>query len=182
MKQELIKVIALPEKVNASLKDSVLGISGPNGQITRAFTHPQVELHLGERKISVFSKRATKREKKMIGSFFSHIKNMVSGVVNPYVYRLKICSGHFPMNVSVTAKELLIKNFLGEAVPRKVSLLDDVKVKVSGSEITVISVDKEKAGLVAARIEKACRITNRDLRVFQDGCYIIEKAGREAPI
>ena len=77
--QELIKVIALPEKVNASLKDSVLDISGPNGRITRAFAHPQVELHLEEGKISVFSKHATKREKKMIGSFFSHIKNMVSG-------------------------------------------------------------------------------------------------------
>ena len=37
--------------------------------------------------------------------------------------------------------------------------------------------DKEKAGMMASRIEQAARVTNRDRRVFQDGVYITEKAG-----
>ena len=82
------------------------------------------------------------------------------------------------MNVSISGQELIIKNFLGESVPRKVTILPGADVKVNGTEIIVSGSDKEVAGQTAARIENLCRITNRDRRIFQDGCYIIEKAGK----
>ena len=178
MKQDINKEVILQQGISATLQDGWLKVKGPKGEVKREFAYPKVEVKVDGNKITISSKNGTKKEKKIIGSFFSHIKNMVLGVVEPHIYKLKICSGHFPMNVSISGKELTVKNFLGETVPRKVNLPDGAEVKINGSEIIVSSLDKEIAGQAAAKIEKACRITNRDIRVFQDGCYITEKAGK----
>ena len=178
MKQDLLKEVVLPSGVVVALNDQFLTVKGPKGETKRNFVYPKIELKISTDKISISSKNATKREKTIVGSFFSHIKNMVAGVVEPHLYKLKICSGHFPMTVTVAGRELIIKNFLGETVPRRVSLPEGADVKINGTEIIVSSVDIETAGQAAANIEQACRITNRDLRVFQDGCYIVQKAGR----
>ena len=66
----------------------------------------------------------------------------------------------------------------GEVVPRKVQLLKGAEVKVNGNDITVSSADKEIAGQMSAQIENLCRISKRDIRVFQDGCYITSKSGK----
>jgi len=178
MKEDLTREIVLEKGVSATLVNDVLKVKGPKGEVERGFVHPRVKITLDGNKVMLKAIKGTKREKTMIGSFEAHIVNMVKGVVEPHVYVLKICSGHFPMTVTVSGQELSIKNFLGEAVARKVELIKGVDVKVNGVEITVSSVDKEAAGLVAARIENVCRITNRDRRIFQDGCYMIKKAGR----
>ena len=60
-----------------------------------------------------------------------------------------------------------------------VGMSEGTEVKVDGNEITISSVDKEKAGLMAAKIENLCRVSNRDIRIFQDGCYITHKAGKD---
>jgi large subunit ribosomal protein L6 len=177
MKEDLRKEIELDSGVTAQVEGSTVKVKGPKGEVTRTFLHPKVRVSVEGNKIVLFSPKATKREKTMVGSFYSHIKNMVQGVKEPYVYKLKICSGHFPMSVSVSGSEVVIKNFLGEAVPRKVEISSGADVKINGEEIIVKSCDVEVAGQTAARIESACRIVNRDRRIFQDGCYIFEKAG-----
>ena len=177
MKEDLKREIELKPGVSAQLEGSLLKIKGPKGEVNRVFLHPKIAVSLEGNKIVLFAVKATKKEKTMICSFESHIINMVQGVQEPYVYKLKICSGHFPMSVSVSGNEVVIKNFLGEAVPRKVEIMPGAEVKVTGEEITVKSCDVEVAGQTAARIESVCRIVNRDRRIFQDGCYIVEKAG-----
>jgi len=70
---------------------------------------------------------------------------------------------------------VVISNFLGEKIPRKANILKDVKVQLDNDILIVEGLDKEKTAQTAANIERATRITNRDRRVFQDGCYIISK-------
>lgn len=82
------------------------------------------------------------------------------------------------MNVSVSNDQFTVKNFLGEKTPRILKLKKDVKVKVEGDQVIVESVDKELAGQTAADIEILCKITNRDPRIFQDGIWVISKAGK----
>lgn len=178
MKEDLIKEVEIPSALHAELKGQVLKIKGPKGEVTREFRHPKVFLTLVGNKIVLKSKKATKKEKRNLSTFMSHIKNTIQGVQEPHVYKLKICSGHFPMNVSLSGKEFVIKNFFGESVPRKVTLPDGVNVKINGTEIVVESPNLELAGLAAAKIEMLCKIKNRDIRIFQDGCYITHKAGK----
>lgn len=177
MKEELRREVEFPEKVDVQLDNSSLIFRGPKGRVQRSFNHPHITLAVENRKILLSAPKATKREKMIISSMEAHIRNLVQGVQEPHIYKLKICSGHFPMNVSVSGQELIIKNFLGENVPRRISFRLGVDVKIEGAEIVVTSPDKELAGQTAARIEGLCRITNRDRRIFQDGCYITHKGG-----
>jgi large subunit ribosomal protein L6 len=175
MKAELKKEIVLGEKVSAELKGTSLKIKGPKGEVERNFPDPQVSVKVEAGKILVEAPKASKRIKMQLGSVVSHIKNIVRGVKEPHVYKLKICSGHFPMNVAIVGQEIVIKNFFGETVPRKAKLPKGVEVKVNGNDITITGADLEAAGLAASTIENLCRITNRDIRIFQDGCYITQK-------
>src|SRR3989338_1857128 len=162
MKEDLRREVELPSTVKVRVDGAVLTVKGPKGEVKRSFKYPRISVFAENNKIILSAPQATKREKTILGSMEAHLQNMVKGVQEPYVYKLKICSGHFPMSVAVAGKELVIKNFLGETVPRKAALIPGVEVKVSGTEILVTSPDKELAGQTAAKIENLCRITNRD--------------------
>lgn len=177
MKEDITERVDLPGEVAAEIVGDLLTVRGPKGEVSRVLRAPNVSIDIKESSIIVQAKSATKREKRMIYTFVAHISNMVKGVIEPFVYKLKICSGHFPMNVSVQNDKLQVKNFLGEKSPRSVRLKKGAKVSVSGDIITVESPDKELAGNVASDIELLTAVSNRDLRVFQDGIYMVEKAG-----
>ena len=179
MKEDITLEIEIAKGVTAAVISDKLSIKGPKGIVERIFKHPRITISADASKIRLVSVAATKREKTAIYSFESHIKNMVKGVQEPHIYKVRVCSGHFPMAVSISGTEFTIKNFLGEAVPRKVSLMSGSEVKVDGNDITISSPNKEIAGQNAAKIELLTRITNRDRRIFQDGCYITQKAGRD---
>tara|TARA_Y100000310_G_scaffold278642_1_gene297209 strand:+ start:24484 stop:25026 length:543 start_codon:yes stop_codon:yes gene_type:complete len=179
MKQDIIKEIELGEGVTVSISAGTVTVKGPKGEVIKNLIHPRITFEQQENKLLLKTLKATKREKTLIGAFESHIKNMVKGVQEPFVYNMKICSGHFPMNVQMSNQELIVKNFLGEAVPRKVTICAGAEVKVKGDQIVITSPDKEAAGQTAAKIESLCRITNRDRRIFQDGLYITNKAGKK---
>ena len=115
----------------------------------------------------------------MIGTFVAHSNNMIRGSKENHTYTLKICSGHFPMNVSVSDSKLTVKNFLGEKVPRVLKLMEGATIKVDGNMIHITSPSKEIAGQVSADIEQLTRRPGFDTRVFQDGIYLTIKDGKE---
>jgi len=181
MKLDLTEQIEIPEKTQVSVDKSLVKIKGEKGEIERRFPHPRVEISQKDNSINLISKKATKREKKIMNTFKAHIKNMLRGVNETFIYKLKICSGHFPMNVSVQNKELTIKNFYGEKIPRIVRFSEQVSVKVEGDEITIEGVSKELVGQTASKIEEICKKNRRnfDRRIFQCGIFITSKDGKD---
>ena len=177
--RETTKEIELPDTISASIDGQILLIKGPKGETKRELKQSNVSITIDNKKIIFESKGNTKEDKKIIGSLIAHAKNMIKGSLQNHTYILKICSGHFPMNVSVSGNKLIVKNFLGEKVPRVLQLKDGAEVKVEGDLIYVTSTSKEIAGQVSADIEQLTRRPWYDTRVFQDGCYIISKDGKE---
>lgn len=179
VKKEIKVEIEIPEGVTVEIDKGTFKVKGKVGEMEKKLFNPKISLIKEDKKIVIESKKSTKREQKVVNSFKAHINNMLKGSNEGYQYKLKICSGHFPMNVSVKYKEFIVKNFFGEKIPRILTLKENVNVKVEGDIVVVDSVSKELAGQVAADIEKLTRRTQYDTRIFQDGIWIIEKAGKE---
>lgn len=176
--QELKREIVVPQDTEVKIHERTLSAKGPKGENQKYFTYPRINISIHGNKVILSVKNATKKDKTMIGTMEAHINNLIEGVKQGFIYKLKVCSGHFPMNVSVKGDTVLISNFMGEKVPRKAKVLPHVNVKVEGDVITLNGLDIENVSQSAANIELATRRSGFDKRVFQDGCYIIEKAGK----
>jgi len=179
MKKEFFQEIEIPEGVEIKIENGTINVKGPEGENKRIFDLRKIVLEKKENKIILGSKKATKKEKKMINTMTAHIKNMIKGTKEKFEYKLKIVFSHFPITVEVQGDKAIIKNFLGEKVPREVKVPKDAEIKVDKDIITVTSINKEIAGQAAANLESATKIKMRDRRIFQDGIYITNKAGRE---
>ena len=170
--------VSLTEGVSAVIEQGVIKIKGKHGECQRGI-EKGIKARLENSSILIETGNNTQRDKKKIGSVEAHIKNMAKGVAEGHVYKMKICSGHFPMHVSVSGTEFVIKNFFGEKIPRVLKLKEGVNVKVEGDIVSVESADKDLASQVAADIEKLMRRTKYDIRVFQDGIWIFNKDGND---
>lgn len=177
--KNLTRKIKIPQGITIENDKGLITIKSTKGTLQRRFSSPIVDIAITSEQMVLTSKQKSSRNKKrIINTMASHIKNMIEGVQYPYVYKLKIISGHFPMTVTLDKNTIVVKNFLGEKVPRKAKILDGVKAEIKGDEIIVTSINKELAGQTAGNIEMSTRITNKDRRIFSDGIFITAKSQR----
>jgi len=170
--------IDLPEEVTASLDRLDLTVEGPAGRVTRKLWYPDVTVEVDDGAVHVRSDSEDAETTATVGTFESHVRNMIHGVTEGWEYEMRVFYNHFPMQVGVDGDEVVIENFLGERAPRRTGIHGDTEVEVDGEEITLRGPDKEAVGQTAADIEQLTRVTDKDVRVFQDGVYITHKPDR----
>ncbi len=170
--------IEIPENVSVEMHDEEIKVSGENGEVTKKFTHPTIQISIEDSEIVLHVEEPSKQEKALLGTYKSHLDNMVQGVQENFVYKLKIIYSHFPMEVNADQDNVIVKNFVGENEPRKAEIVGQTEAEVEGDQIIVRGPDKEAAAQTAANIESTTKISKADPRVFQDGIYITEKAGK----
>jgi large subunit ribosomal protein L6 len=88
---------------------------------------------------------------------------------------MKIVYNHFPIQAKIAGERVEIANFLGEKQARYAKIVEGVKVKVQGDELILTGTNRESIGNTAANVEQACKVRDRDPRVFQDGIYITNR-------
>lgn len=176
---KLEEKIEIPEGVEIEITNGMIKVKGPKGENQKKLLSPKIKISKKDKTIILLAEKPSKREKTMINTFKAHINNMIKGVIGIFIYTLKICSGHFPMSVTIDNNNVVIKNFLGEKIPRKAKILPGVEVKIQGDVISVEGINKEDVSQTSANMELATRIVNRDRRVFGDGIFITNKAGKE---
>ncbi len=177
--EQLKETVEILQGVTVHMDGASVVVKGPKGEQKRAVATMNVSVSVEDNHVVLVSKNATKKEKCILNTNAAHIKNMIRGAKEGHVYKLKICSGHFPMSVTLKGDVFEVKNFIGEAVPRRLKTLANVKVTIAGTDVTVESVSKELAGNQAGAIELLTRRPGFDTRVFQDGIYITEKDGKK---
>ena len=177
MAKEIKKTVAIPDDVTVSIDGRMVTVSGPKGEVSRELWYPHITIQQIEDAISVDVDAAMirKKQKAMVGTLASHIKNMIDGVAHGYRYRMKMVYSHFPVQLRIDGGKFIIGNFLGEKKDRVAQILDGSDVEINGDEVTVTGINKESVGQTAANIEQATKIKARDPRVFQDGIYVIGK-------
>ena len=167
--------IEIPDDVSAETDHLELTVEGPNGSVTRRLWYPDVDVSVEDGAVVITSENEDAKTNATVGTFESHVANMIHGVTDGWEYTMEVYYAHFPMQVNVEGDEVVIENFLGESAARRTPIRGDTDVQVDGETVTLTGSDKEAVGQTAADIEQLTKVTDKDTRVFQDGVYIVEK-------
>jgi large subunit ribosomal protein L6 len=179
--------LPIPDDVTAETDHLDLSVDGPNGSVSRRLWYPDVSVTVEDvededgdsvEAVVIESTEDDAKTMSTLGTFESHVRNMFHGVTEGWEYELEVFYSHFPMQVNVEGDEVLIENFLGERAPRRTEIHGDTDVDVDEEFVTVSGPDIEAVGQTAADIEQLTRVTDKDVRVFQDGVYITGKPAR----
>ncbi len=170
--------IDVPEEVTAEVDHLELTVEGPEGSVTRRLWYPGIEVSVNDDEVVIESDADDAKTTATVGTFESHIENMLHGVTEGWEYRMEVFYSHFPMQVSVQGDEIVIENFLGERAARRTPIRGDTEVTVDGEDVVLRGPSKDDVGQTAADIEQLTKVPGKDTRVFQDGVYITGKPGK----
>ena len=167
--------IEIPDDVSAETDHLELTVEGPNGSVTRRLWYPDIDVSVADGAVVIATESDDAKTDATVGTFESHVANMIHGVTDGWEYTMEVYYAHFPMQVTVEGDEVVIENFLGERAARRTPIRGDTDVQIDGETVTLSGSDKEAVGQTAADIEQLTKVTDKDTRVFQDGVYIVEK-------
>jgi len=173
---EISKTIQVPDGVEMKVEGRKVTVNGTKGTLTRDFSYVPISIDAtSDKTVRVWAEWPRKKEASLVGTIYSHIQNMITGVEKGFSYKLKIVFSHFPMSVKVQGKTVLIENFTGERRARRVKIVGAVQVKVESEDIIVEGINLEDVSQTAANIEQATKVKKKDPRVFLDGIYVYER-------
>ncbi|HJJ47400.1 MAG TPA: 50S ribosomal protein L6 [Methanocorpusculum sp.] len=165
----------IPAGVTVSFDGDNVTVKGKKGELTRRMFHPAIKLSVEDGHFVAQTESVRRSVKALVGTYTALVKVMGHGVSEGYEYHMKIVYNHFPIQVKVNPTEVVIGNFLGEKQARIAKIVEGVKVKLQGDELILTGINRETIGNTAANIEQACKVRNRDPRVFQDGIYLTSR-------
>ena len=139
---------AMPQGVAVQLSGNKVTAKGPKGTAEKTFC-PMVAISLSGNEIQV------KGEKMHVNTTESLLAAMAKGVTEGYRKELKLIYAHFPMSLEVKGQDVIIKNFLGEKLPRRSRLIGDTKLVAKGQAATLTGSDKEAIGQSLANLRTA---------------------------
>ena len=139
--------IAIPEGIKITKNGEVFTVVGPKGTLTKTF-RDDITITITDKVINLNIKRNDKFSKSLWGTYASHLKNMITGVVTPYQKKLILEGVGFKSEVK--GKEL---NFaLGFSHPVIVKIPEGITATAEKNNITITGIDKELVGSFTAAI------------------------------
>lgn len=154
--------IQIPAGVTVTLKDNVVSVKGPKGELTQ-WVDPSIQVIIedGEVKFSIDEANETdiKQKQSFHGLYRSLVNNMVVGVSEGYKKTLELVG----VGYRVSNKGNLIEFALGYTHPIFLQLPAEVKVETKSERnqnpiITLETCDKQLLGLICAKsVLSVCR-------------------------
>jgi len=144
------KPINLPAGVTATVKDGVIVIKGPKGELKQAI-HPIVTAKVeGDQIVLDIANKENQKENALWGLFGALIKNMIEGVVNGYKKQLELNGVGY--KVSMKGKNLLLA--LGFSHEVNFEIPAGIEATVEKNIITISGIDKQLVGEIAAKLRE----------------------------
>ncbi len=172
------KPIIIPQGVTISAENGAIFVKGPKGELSRNFRSDLIDVLISEEKTEVKGKKMTQQTKMLLGTYASHIKNMIDGVMNGFQKKL-IIEGVGYKAEGRGGKEIVFS--LGYSHPVIFESLEGVILTTEKNNIIVSGIDKEKVGLVASKIrllKKPEPYKGKGIRYANE--IIKKKAGKKA--
>lgn len=139
--------IALPPKTEVSVAAGTISVKGPKGTLTRP-AHRLIQLEVGAEGVQVSPKSDTQEGRALLGTYASHIRNMLQGVTTGFTKKLLIEGVGFKWDVQ--GKTLTLS--LGFSHPVKMAIPEGLTVTADKGALTIAGFDKELVGQFAADV------------------------------
>ncbi|MDI6592063.1 MAG: 50S ribosomal protein L6 [Patescibacteria group bacterium] len=143
------KPILIPESVEVKIEDQKIMIKGPKGELEKE-VRPEIKVEIKEGKIFFSPQIETKKTKAFWGLTRALINNMIKGVTEGYEKKLKIEGLGY--RASLEGEDLVLE--VGFTHPIKIKAQPGIKFLVKENIVTVLGIDKELVGEIAAKIRK----------------------------
>lgn len=141
------KPIQIPAKTEVSYSAGVLTVKGPLGTLTKTL-RPTIGVAIENGTVVFTDVAQTLESGALIGTYASHLRNMMEGVNKPYEKKL-IVEG-IGYKADVKGKDLVLA--VGFSHPVSLVIPTDLKVTSEKNVVTISGIDVEKVGQFAADI------------------------------
>lgn len=139
--------IPVPPKTEVTLNDGFLTVKGPKGTLVRKLTK-FVDIDIAPEGIQVNKRGNSLDAQAQVGTYASHMRNMLTGVNEGFVRKLIVEGVGFKWDVSGTTLNLA----LGFSHPVKMPIPQGVTAIAEKGVLTLSSFDKELLGQFAADV------------------------------
>lgn len=136
-------------KADVSVSGSTLTVKGPKGTLTKE-VHPGVRVSVDGSGVSVSPTNNSRLAKALVGTYASHVKNMIRGVETPYIKKLVLDGVGYRMEVKGNALVLTV----GFSHPVSLPIPSEIKATVDKNVLTLESINKESVGQFAANVRR----------------------------
>lgn len=141
------KPIVVPAGVTVSISSGNVSVKGPNGELNLA-TKPLISIKQETEGIVLSPARNNKLAKALLGTYASHIKNMLQGVKTKYQKKLVLEGVGYKSEVK--GQKLVLA--LGFSHPVEVEIPKDIAVAADKNVITIQGASKELVGQFSAKV------------------------------
>ncbi|KAI5810141.1 ribosomal protein L6, alpha-beta domain-containing protein [Peziza echinospora] len=177
------ETLTVPEGVDVKIISRIVTVVGPRGKLVKNLKHLNVTfIHRSPTLIEIALHHGLRKDVATLRTVKSLVNNMITGVTKGFKYKMRYVYAHFPINVNIETiegkTEVEIRNFIGEKIVRRVTMLEGVAVEASANvkdELVLSGNSLENVSQSAADIQQACRVKNKDIRKFLDGLYVSER-------
>ena len=139
--------IKIPAGTDVSVISNEVVVKGKGGTLRRVL-HPAVSIAIESDTITVSPAQNNRLARALWGTYAAHIRNMVSGVNQPFVKKLQVEGIGFRAELS--GKQL--KLAVGFSHPVLVSIPEGITVALDKNIIVISGADKEQVGGFAASV------------------------------
>lgn len=141
------KPVIIPAKTEVAFSGGTITVKGPLGTLTKAF-RPHVNVAIANGEVQLTPAHESLETKAMLGTYVSHLKNMIAGVNKPYEKKLVVEGIGFKADIK--GKDLVLAVGFSHQVVMPIPT--DLKVTSEKNNITISGIDCEKVGQFAAQV------------------------------
>lgn len=141
------KPIIIPAGVKVEIEKGKIIVAGPLGKLERLFDNC-IGIKNEENSIILVKNKQTSQASMLLGTYASHIKNMIEGTTKGFFKNL-IIEG-IGYKAQLEGKTLVLN--IGFSHPVKMVIPEDLKIQVEKNKINISGIDKELVGEISAKI------------------------------
>jgi len=139
--------IVIPAKTEINVSGSTLTVKGPKGTLVKPMNR-LAQIEVTPEGVQVSTKSQSIEGRAIVGTYASHVRNMIEGVNNGFTKKLLIEGVGFKWDVA--GKTLNLS--LGFSHPVKMVIPDGLTVTADKGALTIAGFDKELVGQFAANV------------------------------